>query len=217
VSSEAGPREQILRAGHSLFARGLTAGSSGNISVRADDGWLITPTNSCLGALNPEDIAHIGTDGRQRSGAPPSKEWFFHKAAYEARSSISAVVHLHSTHSAAVSCLSDLDCANCLPPLTAYHVMRVGEVPLLPYFRPGDAALGPAVGGLVRRHTAVLLANHGPVVVGRNLEAALYAAEELEETAKLFLLLHGRRYSPLSQSQIEDLRQHFPTEAAGPS
>jgi ribulose-5-phosphate 4-epimerase/fuculose-1-phosphate aldolase len=173
---------------------------------------LITPTNSCLGDLDPQDIAHLGADGRQRSGGPPSKEWFFHKAAYESRQSIAAVVHLHSTHSAAVSCLSDLDSANCLPPLTAYHVMRVGEVPLLPYFRPGDAALGPAVGQLVRRHTAVLLANHGPVVVGRNLDAALYAAEELEETAKLFLLLHGHPYSPLSQSHIDDLRLHFPTD-----
>jgi 3-dehydro-4-phosphotetronate decarboxylase len=205
-------RDQVARTGKSLFERGLTAGSSGNISVRTEDGWLITPTNSCLGDLNPESLSHIGADGPQLSGAPPSKEWFFHRAAYEARSGVGAIVHLHSTHSTAVSCLAGLNHANCLPPLTAYHVMRVGEVPLLPYFRPGDPALGPAVGGLIRRHTAVLLANHGPVVVGKNLEAALYAAEELEETAKLFLMLQERVYSPLTHSQIEDLRQHFPPD-----
>ena len=209
MTAEAAAREQITRVGHSLFARGLTAGSSGNISLKLDDSWLITPTNSCLGDLDPAQISCIAHNGQQRSGAPPSKEWFFHKAAYEARQSVGAIVHLHSTHAAAVSCIADLDRHNCLPPLTAYHVMRVGEVPLLPYFRPGDAALGPAVGGLVRQHTAVLLANHGPVVVGRTLEAALYAAEELEETAKLFLLLRNHRYSPLSEPQIEDLRRHF--------
>lgn len=206
-------RDRIASAGKSLFDRGLTAGSSGNISVRTDDGWLITPTNSCLGELNPETLSHLATDGRQISGAAPSKEWFFHSAAYEARSSVGAIVHLHSTHSTAVSCLAGLNHSNCLPPLTAYHVMRVGEVPLVPYFRPGDPALGLAVGSLVRRHTAVLLANHGPVVVGKNLEAALYAAEELEETAKLFLMVRGSAHSPLTDGQIEDIRQHFPPDS----
>jgi len=214
MNGHASHRESLSRAGRSLFDRQFATGSSGNLSVKTDDGWLITPTNSCLGRLDPAAISHISSEGRHVSGGAPSKEWFFHKACYEARTSVSAVVHLHSTYAAAVSCLADIDHANCFPSLTAYQVMRLGKVPLIPFFRPGDQALGPAVGNLVRRHTAVLLANHGPVVVGRTLEAALYAAEELEETAKLFLLLHQRRCSLLTETQIEDVKRHFPSELA---
>jgi ribulose-5-phosphate 4-epimerase/fuculose-1-phosphate aldolase len=205
-------REQLTRTGRSLFDRRFTAGSSGNLSVRVDDGFLVTPTNSSLGQLDPAALAHLSCDGRRLSGEAPSKEWFFHRACYEARSSVGAVIHLHSTYAAAVSCLADISDADCLPPLTAYQVMKFGPVPRIAFFRPGDQALGPAVGALIRRHTAVLLANHGPVVVGRTLEAALFAAEELEETAKLFLLLHGHRPRPLTQAQIADVHRHFPPE-----
>jgi ribulose-5-phosphate 4-epimerase/fuculose-1-phosphate aldolase len=205
-------RERICEAGSSLFNRRLTPGSSGNISVRSENGWLVTPTNSSLGDLDPASISSISAEGHQLSGKSPSKEWFFHRACYEARASVGAVVHLHSTHAAAVSCLADLDYADCFPPLTAYQVMRLGAVPVVPFFRPGDEALGPAVGSLVKRHTAVLLANHGPVVVGKTLDAALNAAEELEETATLYLMLRAHKLRLLTEAQIADLHRHFPIE-----
>lgn len=202
-------REQIVEFGRSLFERGLTAGSSGNISVRLDDGWLLTPTNACLGRLDPARLAKLDWSGRQISGDPPSKEAFLHRAMYEERAGAGAIVHLHSTHSAAVSCMCGLDHNDCIPPLTAYHVMKIGRLPLIPYYRPGDAALGDAIRGLAGKHCAVLLANHGPVVSGATLEAAVYAAEELEETAKLFLLLRNTPTRPLNAEQIEELKSTF--------
>ena len=202
-------RERIAGFGRSLFQRGLTAGSSGNISVRLDDGWLLTPTNACLGELDPAGLAKLDWDGRLLSGSPASKEAFLHRAMYEERGGAGAIVHLHSTHSAAVSCLRGLDCADCLPPLTAYYVMKIGHLPLVPYHRPGDPALGDAIRGLARRHCAVLLANHGPVVSGTTLDAAVYATEELEETAKLFLLLRDLPTRPLNDAQIEELIRVF--------
>lgn len=202
-------REQIVRFGRSLFDRGLTAGSSGNISVRLDDGWLLTPTNSCLGELDPAGLAKLDWQGRHLSGDPPSKEAFLHRSLYEERNGAGAIVHLHSTHSAAVSCISGLDPADCLPPLTAYYVMKIGRLPLVPYHRPGDPALGDAIRGLAGKHSAVLLANHGPVVSGTTLDAAVYAIEELEETAKLYLLLRGIPVSPLTAPQIEELKLAF--------
>lgn len=202
-------REQIVRFGRSLFDRGLTAGSSGNISVRLDDGWLLSPTNSCLGELDPAGLAKLDWQGRHLSGDPPSKEAFLHRSLYEERNGAGAIVHLHSTHSAAVSCISGLDPADCLPPLTAYYVMKIGRLPLVPYHRPGDPALGDAIRGLAGKHSAVLLANHGPVVSGTTLDAAVYAIEELEETAKLYLLLRGIPVSPLTAPQIEELKLAF--------
>jgi ribulose-5-phosphate 4-epimerase/fuculose-1-phosphate aldolase len=205
-------RDRIVDVGRSLFDRGLSAGSSGNISVRLDDGWLITPTNSCLGRLDPERLSKLDAEGAHVGGDPPSKEAFFHRAMYAARPAAGAIVHLHATYAAAVSCLDGLDPADCLPPLTAYYVMKIGRLPLVPYFRPGDAALGDAVGRLAATHAAVLLANHGPVVSGRTLDAAAYAAEELEETAKLFLLLRGAPVRPLDANQIADLVSTFEIE-----
>jgi len=202
-------REEIVEFGRSIFERGLTAGSSGNISVRVDDGWLLTPTNACLGRLDPARVAKLDWDGRHISGDAPSKEAFLHRSMYEERSGARAIVHLHSTHSAAVSCMDGLDHADCLPPLTAYYVMKIGRLPLIPYHRPGDEALGTAIRGLAGRHSAVLLANHGPVVSGTTLEAAVYATEELEETAKLFLLLRNTTTSPLNNAQIEELKTVF--------
>lgn len=199
-------REQIALFGKSLFDRGLTMGSSGNISVRLDDGWLLTPTNSCLGRLDPALIAKLDSDGNHVSGDPPSKEGFLHRAVYEERADAGAIVHLHSTHSVAVSCLTDVNPRNVLPPLTAYYVMRVGALPLIPYYPPGDKSLARAVRGLAAKHSAVLLANHGPVVAGKTLEAALYATEELEETAKLYLLLQGRNPRCLTPQQVANLQ-----------
>jgi 3-dehydro-4-phosphotetronate decarboxylase len=202
-------REQIALFGKSMFDRGLTAGSSGNISARVDDGWLLTPTNSCLGRLDPANISKLDTAGNLISGDPPSKEAFLHRAVYEKRAGANAIVHLHSTHSVAVSCLLDVDPQDVLPPLTAYYVMRIGTLPLIPYYPPGDLALADAVGKLADKHSAVLLANHGPVVAGKSLEAALYAIEELEETAKLYLLLHGCNPRCLTPGEVRALRQRF--------
>lgn len=204
-------REQIVEFGCSLFERGLTGGSTGNISVRLDDGWLLTPTNACLGRLDPASLARLDWNGRHLSGDPPSKEAFLHRAMYEERAAAGAIVHLHSTHSVAVSCLPDIDPADVLPPLTAYYVMKVGQLPLVPYYRPGDPQLGEAIRGLAGRHSAVLLAHHGPVVAGKTLEAAVYATEELEETAKLFLLLQGHNPRCLTSDQVAELRRIFPT------
>ncbi|MCX7294597.1 3-oxo-tetronate 4-phosphate decarboxylase [Janthinobacterium sp.] len=202
-------REQIVDFGKSLFERGLTAGSSGNLSVRLSDGWLLTPTNASLGRLDPAQLSKLDWDGNLISGAPPSKEAFLHRAMYEERGSAGAIVHLHSTHSAAVSCMCGLNHDDCIPPLTPYFVMKVGRLPLVPYHRPGDPALAGAIGAMARKHSAVLLANHGPVVSGSSLEAAVYAAEELEETAKLFLLLRDVPTRPLDAAQIADLKHTF--------
>ena len=209
--SENALRDAVCRFGKSLFGRGLTFGSSGNISVRIEDGWLMTPTNVSLGDLDPARLSKLDDGGRHVSGDKPTKETFLHIGMYRRRSSAGAVVHLHSTYSVAVSCLEGVNPADVIPPITAYYVMRVGRLPLVPYYRPGDQALGPAVEALADRHHAVLLANHGPVVAGSTLDAAVYAIEELEETAKLFLLLHGRPIRPLTPEQVADVRAHFPS------
>ena len=208
-SREARARDAMAELGRSLFERGLTHGSTGNISVRLDDGWLLTPTDSCLGRLDPARIARLGPDGAHLDGDPPSKEIFLHRAVYEERASAGAIVHLHGTHSVAVSCLPETDPDCVFPPLTAYAVMKLGRVPLVPYYRPGDPALGEAIRGLAGRHTAVLLANHGPVVAGKTLEAAVYATEELEATARLTLLLRGAAPRLLTDAQIGELRETF--------
>jgi ribulose-5-phosphate 4-epimerase/fuculose-1-phosphate aldolase len=206
---ESRQREQIVEFGRSLYDRGLTAGSSGNLSVRLEDGWLLTPTNASLGRLDPAAISKLDWDGRLLSGEPPSKEAFLHRAMYQRRERAGAIVHLHSTHSAAVSCMCGLNHADCIPPLTPYFVMKIGRLPLVPYHRPGDPALAGAIGALAERHSAVLLANHGPVVSGASLEAAVYAAEELEETAKLFLLLRDEPVRALDAAQIDELKSTF--------
>lgn len=207
--NESALREEICTCGKSLYDRGLATGSSGNISVRLDDGWLLTPTNACLGHLDPARLAKLDWQGNLISGDPASKEAFLHRAMYEERSGAGAIVHLHATHSAAVSCMSGLDPCDCIPPLTAYFVMKIGKLPLIPYHRPGDPKLGNAIRGLAAKHSAVLLANHGPVVSGRTLEAATYATEELEETAKLFLLLRSHHTRPLTSEQVAELREVF--------
>ena len=208
-SEESRQREKIASMSRSLYERGLTAGSSGNISVRLADGWLLTPTNACLGDLDPARIAKMGWDGKLLAGDPPSKEAFLHRSMYEERSSAGAIVHLHSTHAAAVSCMHGLDHENCIPPLTPYVVMKIGRLPLVPYFRPGDQSLSLVIRRLATKHSALLLSNHGPVVSGSSLEAAIYASEELEETAKLFLLLRNTVSHCLNSEQIAELKRVF--------
>jgi 3-dehydro-4-phosphotetronate decarboxylase len=212
MSEESKVRERIAAVGHSLYNRGLSPGSSGNISVRLTDGWLLTPTNSCLGELDPSSLSRLDWHGNLISGAKPSKEYFLHLAMYENRPQSRAVVHLHSSFAAAVSCLEGLDQASCIPPITAYFVMRVGKLPLVPYFRPGDKSLASEIAKLAGKHAAVLLANHGPVVSGTDLDSAMYAAEELEETSKLMLLLRGQNVRTLNSSQIQELRTVFNAE-----
>ncbi|MBP7834367.1 MAG: aldolase [Bifidobacterium sp.] len=209
LSEETRERDKIARLSRSLYERGLTAGSSGNISVRLSDGWLLTPTNSCLGELDPARISRLDWDGNLLAGDPPSKEAFLHRSMYDVRPKAGAIVHLHSTHSAAVSCMCGLDPGNCIPPLTPYFIMKIGRLPLVPYFRPGDKALGEVIRGLADKHSAVLLSNHGPVVSGPDLEGAIYASEELEETAKIFLLLQNVRTNSLNAEQIDELKTTF--------
>jgi ribulose-5-phosphate 4-epimerase/fuculose-1-phosphate aldolase len=194
----------------SLYDRSLTFGSTGNISVHLDDGgWLMTPTNASMGKLDPARLSRLDRDGNLIDGDKPTKEAFLHATMYRERSETRAVVHLHSTHSVAVSALADVDVNDVLPPITAYYIMRVGKLPLVPYFPPGDVALADAVGQLAGKHHAVLLANHGPVVAGTSLENAVYATEELEETAKLYLMLRGSAVRLLTPEQVADLRKRF--------
>jgi ribulose-5-phosphate 4-epimerase/fuculose-1-phosphate aldolase len=207
--TEAAVRERMCELGASLFERGLTAGSSGNLSARVDDGFVMTPTGSSLGGLDPARLSKLAPDGTHVSGDPPTKEAFLHRALYLARPGAGGVVHLHSTHAAAVSCLAGLDPEDALPPLTPYFVMKIGRLPLVPYHRPGDPRLGDVIRGLAARRAAVLLANHGPVVSGASLEDAANAAEELEETAKLFLLLRGQAVRTLTPEQIAELAAVF--------
>ena len=199
-------RKAIVAHGSSLFARGLSPGTSGNISGRSDDGWLMTPTNSSLGLLDPERLSRLDAEGRHVDGDAPTKESWLHLAMYEARPDAQAIVHLHSTYAVAAACLADADREDVLPPLTPYYVMRVGRLPLVPYARPGDRSLADAVRERARASHALLLANHGPMVAGSSLDAAASAIEELEETAKLVLLLRGLPTRGLSPEQVAELR-----------
>jgi ribulose-5-phosphate 4-epimerase/fuculose-1-phosphate aldolase len=207
MTGQARLREQICLFAKSMFDRGLTAGASGNISARLDDGgFLATPTGVSLGFLDPARLSRFDVSGRHVEGDPPTKEMPLHTAFYDTRSSkAGAVVHLHSTHSVAYSMLPDVDPDSLLPPLTAYSIMRVGKVALLPYFRPGDPAMGEAVRSLAGKRSAIVLANHGPVVAAKEIEAAVYAIEELEETARLALLTRGMRPRLLTEAEIKDL------------
>src|SRR3978361_722353 len=203
-------REEICRLGRSLFERGLTPGSSGNISVKLDDGgWLVTPTNASLGLLDPARLSRLSAVGRLVSGDAPTKEVPLHTALYQTRTSARAVVHLHSTHSVALTMLPEIDPRAALPPMTPYYLMKCGATALVPYYRPGDPAVTGAIKGLAGNYASVLLANHGPVVAGESLEAAVFAIEELEETAKLYLLLRGLNPRFLTPAHGADLRKAF--------
>jgi ribulose-5-phosphate 4-epimerase/fuculose-1-phosphate aldolase len=209
--SESKLREEIVRLSKSLYDRGFSVGSAGNISAAVPDGLLITPTNSCLGFLDPAKISKLDPEGNHIAGDPPSKEIFLHRAFYETRPQTGAVVHLHSTYATALSCLSDTDPEDCVPPLTPYVVMRIGTVKMVPYLRPGDPKTGDLIRDLKGAHSAVLLANHGPVVSGKDVSSAVYAAEELEETAKLLVLLRGLPTRQLTDGQVQELKDLFGT------
>jgi ribulose-5-phosphate 4-epimerase/fuculose-1-phosphate aldolase len=207
---EAATRKLLVDLSASLFARGFAVGSAGNISVRIDDGFLITPTNSSLGRLNAERISKLDANFAHVGGDKPSKEVFMHRAFYLARPEAGAVVHLHSTMATAVACLADVDAGSPIPPLTPYFVMRIGKnLPVVAYYRPGDPAMEPAIHEAAKQSRAVLLANHGPVVSAASLTDAVYAAEELEEAAKLFLLLRGQSTRELTAPQVQDLLSTF--------
>ncbi|WP_270731031.1 3-oxo-tetronate 4-phosphate decarboxylase [Shimia sp. Alg240-R146] len=208
--SDSNYREDMVALAASLYARGLTAGSSGNLSVRVDDGFLMTPTGSTMGTLDPATLSKLDLNGKHVGGNKPTKETFLHMAMYRQRPKAGAVVHLHSTYAVAVSCMAGLNPANTLPPLTAYHAMRIGNLPLVPYFPPGDPALGEAVAKAAADHHAVLMANHGPVVAGKSLKDAVYASEELEETARLFLILKGIPTAPLTTEQANEIANRYP-------
>ena len=203
-------RESLCRTAASLYTRGLTHGSTGNLSVRTADGYLMTPTGASLGELDPARLSRLDASGRLLDGDAPTKESFLHLAVYEQRPGAKAVVHLHSHYATAVSVLADADPDDVMPPLTAYYVMRVGTLPLVPYFAPGDLSLADAVRAKAGKHHAMLLANHGPVVAGTSLGAASDAIEELEATARLHLSLHGRACRCLTPEQVAELKRRFP-------
>jgi ribulose-5-phosphate 4-epimerase/fuculose-1-phosphate aldolase len=206
-------REQICILAKSLFDRGLTGGSTGNISARTDDGGLlVSPTGTSFGRLDPAQLSHFNAKGMLIGGDPPTKEMPLHSAFYDTRSTAGAVVHLHSCHSVAWSMVQDVDADNFLPPMTPYAIMKLGKVKLLPFFRPGDPAMGEAVRGLAGKRSAVMLANHGPVVAGKDVEAACNAIEELEDTARLAMMMRGVPARMLDDAQVSDLVTHFDIE-----
>lgn len=206
-------REQICMLAKSMFDRGLTGGSTGNISARTSDGGLlVSPTGTSFGRLDPARLSHFDATGTLIDGDPPTKEMPLHSAFYDTRSSAGAVVHVHSCHAVALSMMPDLDADNFLPPLTPYAIMKLGKVALLPFFRPGDPMMGAAVRGLAGKRSAVMLANHGPVVAGKDVEAACNAIEELEDTARLAYLMRGVNARMLNPAQITDIVTHFDVE-----
>jgi 3-dehydro-4-phosphotetronate decarboxylase len=209
MTDETQARADIVRLSKSLFDRGLTPGSSGNISMRLDDGYLFTPTNACLGFLEAERLSKLDAAGKHLSGDQPTKELPLHFGFYEARPSARAVVHLHSTFSTLLSCLADVDPEDAIPPITPYVVMRIGRVPVVPYTMPGAPDVKPLVLARAPDHAAILLANHGPVVAGGSLEAAVFAIEELEETAKLVVLSRSMDVRRLTETQVAALEARF--------
>jgi 3-dehydro-4-phosphotetronate decarboxylase len=209
MTQEGALREHMVMLGRSLFERGFGVGTSGNLSARTEGGFLATPTNSCLGRLHADRLSKLDPQGRHIAGDAPTKELPLHLAVYAARPKAGAVVHLHSTHATAVSCLADVDQANALPPITAYQAMRFGRLPVVPYFRPGEPEPGRIIAPYAANARAMLLANHGSLVSEATLDAAVAAAEEVEESCKLFLMLRGSSLRTLSQEQLDELAAIF--------
>lgn len=205
-------REEICRVGKSLFKRGYAHATAGNISVRLDDGFLITPTDACLGFLDPAQLAKVDGAGKQVGGERASKTLALHRRIYEASGS-RCVIHTHSTHCVALT-LQPVE-GELLPALTPYFVMKVGHVPVVPYRRPGDPLAAEEVAALIARYAergtairAVMLARLGPNVWHDSPAQAMAVLEELEETAKLWHL-SARRLEPLPESAIAELRSAF--------
>lgn len=210
ILTESQLREQLVHYGKSLFDRGYSSGGSGNISVRLPDGgFLVTPTNSSLGELQADTLSKLDAQGRHIAGERPSKEVPMHMAYYRCRPACGAVVHLHSPWLTALACLPCDTPENCLPPLTPYYVMRIGRLPLLPYFRPGHEAIGEALSEIAGHCSAALLANHGPIVSGGTLREAVFNIEELEDSARIWLTLKPLGYVPLSAAAIAELEQVY--------
>jgi ribulose-5-phosphate 4-epimerase/fuculose-1-phosphate aldolase len=208
-------RQEICRVGRSLFERGYVHSTAGNISVRLPDGFLITPTEACLGFLQPDALSKVGEDGAQVSGERASKTLALHRRIYAADADAACVIHTHSTHLVALTLAGVWKRDDILPPITPYYVMKVGHVPLIEYHRPGDAAVGELVAQIIERMRAqatpiraVMIDRLGPNVWHSTLAGAMAALEELEETARLWLLT-GRKPEPLTAEQINQLRQHF--------
>lgn len=206
-------RETICLLAKSMFDRGLTGGSTGNISARTEDGGLlVSPTGTSFGRLDPSKLARFDASGRFIDGDAPTKEMPLHSAFYDTRSQTGAVVHLHSCHSVALSMMPEVDIDNFLPPLTPYSIMKLGKVKLLPFYMPGDPAMGDAVRGLAGKRSAVMLANHGPVVAAADVEAACNAIEELEDTARLAILMRGYDAKMLTPDQVAQVVTKFNVE-----
>lgn len=213
MSTETDLRDQICLLARSLFDRGLTHGSTGNISAKTEDGGLlVSPTGTSFGRLDPSRLSRFDAEGRHIGGDAPTKEMPLHSAFYETRSTAGAVVHLHSCHSVALSMMPDTDPDNFLPPLTPYGIMKLGRVKLLPFFLPGDPAMGDAVRGLAGKRAAVMLANHGPVVAGKDVEAACNAIEELEDTARLAMMTRGLNPRTLTEAELQAVVTKFDVE-----
>lgn len=199
-------RSQIVELGASLFERGYSVGTAGNLSARIEQGFLMTPTNSSLGRLSSDELSVLDHQWNHVDGPPPSKEVVMHRAMYESRPDTQAVVHLHSTYVTAVSCLAPQE-GPLIPVLTPYFVMRLGgEVPVVPYYRPGSSEFLEDILEAGRRGPAVILSNHGSIVAGATLESAVNAAEELEVSAQLAFLLHDRPTRPLTEDEIRELQ-----------
>ena len=200
-------RLEMVKIGASFFQRGYATGSAGNLSVLLNDGTILaTPTGSSLGELDADRLSKVTLDGEWISGDKPSKEVVFHLALYRNNPACKAVVHLHSTYLTALSCLEGLNPCNAIKPFTPYVVMRIGDIPVIPYYRPGDKRLGDDLGALAADYSAFLLANHGSVVIGKDLRAAADSLEELEETAKLIFVLGDRPIHYLTEDEIAELR-----------
>ncbi|ALZ85675.1 MULTISPECIES: 3-oxo-tetronate 4-phosphate decarboxylase [Pseudomonadaceae] len=208
MSVEARLREEICTVGASLYARGYTVGSAGNISARLEDGWLITPTDACLGRLDPAAIAKVGLNGDWVSGDKPSKTLALHRQVYDRNPGVGGVVHTHSTHLVALTLAGVWRPDDILPPITPYQVMKVGHIPLIPYARPGAASVAEQVAQLANRVRGVMLERLGPVVWESSVSKASFALEELEETARLWLLTEPRP-APLDAAALAELAETF--------
>ena len=207
--NEQAAKAKIVHYAKSIFNRGLTAGASANMSIRIPEGWVMTPTNTCFGFLNEDELSVVAHDGTLLKGEPPSKEFRLHKAIYEQRPDDTCIIHLHSTHATTLSCLPCADITNCVPCYTPYLTMRLGAIAMVPYFAPGNDNLAEAVGLVAKQHPGIIMANHGPIVSAPDVEKCLYGMEELEESCKIALLLQGKNANLLSASQIGELQNTF--------
>ena len=202
-------KQELIRVGRSLFERGLTPGASANMSVRFDGGFIVTPTNSCIGFLDSERLSVMDDQGFLVSGDAPSKEFLLHRSFYDNHESLHAVIHLHSTWATALSCLTGLNADDAVQPLTPYLTMRLGAIGTVPYFAPGDTQLVQAVKEKTKKHAGVLMENHGPIVAAGDIVKAMYAIEELEESCKLQLMLQSMATKTIPANEIAYLKQKY--------